>query len=61
MPSLTPALWTSMFELVALSQTASPDWLRGLRSGHSSFFGWELIYNEIGTSEKAIPYSCRAV
>ena len=46
MPTLTPALWTTMFELVALAQSAPAAWLRGCGRGFR-FHGWHLIYNEL--------------
>ena len=50
MPTLTPALWTTMFELIALAQGAPDAWLRGCRRGFS-FYGWQLIYNELHDDE----------
>lgn len=43
--ALTPALWTSMLELVALAQSATPDALSALAVGYE-YKGWELLYNE---------------
>jgi hypothetical protein len=39
-----------MFELIALAQGAPDAWLRGCRRGFS-FYGWQLIYNELHDDE----------
>ena len=55
LPSLSPAVWTTMFELVALAQSASRTWLeRRARPWH--FFGWELLFNE--ALEASSPRTC---
>lgn len=59
MPSLAPGVWTTMFELVALAQRASPEWLQHkAKSGEFTYWGWHLIYNELGAEEQAQRYSC---
>ena len=51
MPTLTPALYLTMFELVALAQTAPAAWLRDCGRGFR-FHGWHLIYNELHEIEE---------
>ena len=53
--TLTPGLWTSMLQLVALAQSASPQRLRSLSARGAQpfhFAGWELLFNEL-TSPRA--------
>ena len=59
MPTLTPALWKTMIELVALAQTATPTWLQTRARRGFQFFGWHLIYNEI--HDRGTSYTCEDI